>query len=137
MIAGIVLFIVFISTGTFMLSGSFSDIAPAGVPNANQVAQAAKTPVFATSTCGPSDWACGLANFFVGIGNGLVTAGLLFGAIGSFFIGLLTFQIPALQANPFTQLINLMISIPIIIVLGMFLFRNVKSLIPTVGGDVD
>lgn len=137
MVAGIVLFIVFISTATFMLSGSFPDIAPAGVPNASQVAHAAQTPAFAKSTCGPGDWTCGVANFFVGVANTLVQAGAMFTAIGGFFIGLIAFQIPALQANPFTQLINVMISVPIIVVLGLFIFRATKSLVPTVGGDVD
>lgn len=66
-----------------------------------------------------------------------MTGGLLFASIGGLFISLLTFQIPALQANTFTRLVNLMITVPLVVGIGLFLFRGIKGLIPTVGGDVD
>lgn len=135
--AEVLVFVIFIGTGTFLLSEQFPDVAPTGVPNPTQIAQVAQNPLFVKSACGPNDWSCGLVNFFVNIGNGLVVASLMFVSISVLFISLLTFQIPALQANPFTQLVNAVISIPIIVVLGLVIFRGIKSIIPTVGGDMD
>ncbi len=138
LIAGVVIFVIFIGTATFMLSGSFPDIAPSGVPNASNIKQISE-PTFTAPTCvlGSGDWGCQFANLVYNIVNGVITAFKLGGLIIGLFGALLTFQIPAFQANIFTQLINAMISIPLVVVLGLFIFRLLKSIIPFEEGDID
>ena len=136
LIAGILIFVLFISVMLAWVATSFSDLAPGGVSPTQSIPQVTQQ-LPKPSTCGASDWPCGLAAFFVGIGNGLVTAALWGVAIFSMFIALLTFQIPALQANAFTQLLNVMLVVPIVTILVWLGFRTAKSIIPTVGGDAD
>lgn len=141
LVAGIVTFIVFISVGLTMASATFSDLSPAGTtPGIPVIPQ----PVLSTpsGTCDPGFLGtnligCTLANFFTPVINGLIQGVTVGGIIIGYFFGILTFSIPALQGNPLLQLLNFLIVVPILVVLGLFIFRLLKGLIPTVGGDAD
>lgn len=124
-----------------MASATFPNLAPIGTPPGPP---SIPPPAFkvGNTTCDPgflgiNKIGCDLGNFFAPVLNGIVQLGSIGGVIIGYFFGLLTFQIPALQGNPFLQLVNLMIVVPILVVLGLFLFRLVKSIVPTVGGDAD
>ncbi len=135
LIAGILIFVIFISVMLSWVATSFSNLAPGGTSPLTEIPTA--KPAFAVNTTSCTDWTCGLSNFLKTVGNGLVTAVLIGGSIMGMFFALLTFQIPAFQANLFTQLLNVLIVVPIIVVLVYMSFRIIKSVIPTVGGDAD
>ncbi len=134
-----VLFVLFIMSALVMASSMAPDLAPAGsVPTDQGIANAVSKPAFQVSTCGPGDWACGAANFFINIGNGTAAALAIGGQMLLLFVALLTFQLPAFQqAGAFGILLNALIVVPLYAVIGQFAFREIKSVIPTVGGDVD
>ncbi len=136
---GLVLFVIFISSALVMSEQIAPDLAPSGgAPDLQAIQKASSQPVFTIAKCGPNDWSCGLVNFFANIGNGLVTGAVIGSALGAAFVGLLTFQLPAFQQlGAFGFLLNAMIVFPIIIVSGLFLYRLIKGLIPTIGGDLD
>lgn len=137
MIAGIVIFVVFISVTLSMAAATFPNLAPAGTNPVTAVPQNSPPVIAVSGNCTRGDWACAIGNFLGNAVNGAASAGsALLGVLGM-FAALLTFQIPALQASPLLQLLNFLIVIPIVTVLVLFSFRLVKSIIPTVGGDAD
>lgn len=135
LIAGILIFVIFISVMLSWVASSFPDLAPGGTSPLTEIPN--QQPVFTVNSTSCNDWTCGISNFLKTVGNGIVTGAKLAGGLISMFGALLTFQIPALQVNPFTQLINFLIVVPIIVVLVYMSFRIIKSVIPTVGGDAD
>lgn len=141
MVAGILVFILFISIGLTMASSTFSDLAPAGTQPGIPVLP---KPILSnpSGACDPGFLGlnligCTLANFFAPVINTLGQGFAVGGIVIGYFFGILTFSIPALQGNPLLQVLNLLIVIPILVVLGLFIFRLLKGLIPTVGGDAD
>ncbi len=139
LIGGMVLFVLFVVSALAMAASISPDLNPPGSTPVDQgIANAVAKPAFQTSTCGAGDWGCGIVNFFVNIGNGLVAALAIGGQMILLFVALLTFQLPAFQqAGAFGILLNALIVVPLYAVIGQFAFREIKSVIPTVGGDVD
>lgn len=140
MIAGILVFVIFIGTTLSMASASFPTLAPQGSTPVTAVPAVSVYPVYRPNNCTTilgTDWGCTVANFLGNSANTLVTAGNMLLSIGGMFVALLTFQIPALNSSPEGQLLNFLIIVPIFTVLSLAFFRLGKSLIPTVGGDAD
>lgn len=137
MIAGILIFVIFISVTLSMASATFPNLAPGGQSPINAIPSQSRPFIPVTQNCTRGDWGCGITNFFGNVANGLIQGGLMAAGIFGMFAALLTFQIPALQASPLLQLLNFLIVVPIIVVLVLFSFRLIKGIIPTVGGDAD
>lgn len=140
MLSAIVIFVVFLSVTLSMAAQSFPTLAPGGVPPQNSLPTPTKPLLPTASNCTTifgTDWGCALTNFIANVINGAFAAGQMAASIFGMFFALITFQIPALQSDPTLQLLNVIIDIAIFIPLTLLGFRLAKSLIPTVGGDVD
>lgn len=140
MIAGIIVFVVFIGSTLLMAAQSFPELAPPGQNPENAVPTVTQNPVYTPNNCTTivgTDWGCSIANAIGNMGNQLVAIGSTLASVGGMFVALLTFQIPAMQSSPVLQLLNFLIVIPIIVVLVLFFFRLAKSVIPLIGGEPD
>lgn len=137
MLAGIVIFVVFITVTLSMAAQTFPDLAPPGANPINSIPSEQNPPGFTASNCTSGDWGCGITNFLGNLGSSLSVGMKFVGGLFGMLIALFTFQIPALQSSPILQMLNFLIVVPILVVLLLFSFRIVKSIIPTVGGDTD
>lgn len=122
-----------------MASVNFPDLTPPGTtPTSQGLQQSLSKPPFPPAICAPSDWSCGVANFFGTVGNGLAGAVAVGGSMMGLFFALITFQLPAFQVlGSFGILLNALIVFPIIAICGLFGLRILKGLIPTIGGETD
>lgn len=143
MIAGTMIFVLFVASGLIMMAGTFPDLAPAGFDPNNLKKISEPVPPAVVTNCDPGflglgSIQCALASFFGPLINGLTGMWNLGTGLLTLMFGIFTFDVPAFsEMGPIGILFRLLIMIPMVLAIGLMLFFVIKSVIPTVGGNAE
>lgn len=139
MLAGLMIFVTFFVSFTVMASLYFPDLAIRGVdPNAIPRALEPKPPTINVSACNDffSQVACAVGTIVNPIVSFFQMASGLASGFFAMLAGVFTFDIPAFAGNPYLQVLRIALIVAIIVPMSLLLFLIIKSVIPTVGGEV-
>lgn len=135
LVAGTLIFVIFVTFGLLMTSTTFPDLVPTGFnPNNLKKISEPTAPAINVTACNVATLCLNMiigpvVNFFNGAINAMSG---IFAIVGSIF----TFDVPAFQEmGSIGVLFRLLLMIPMVVAIGLLIVMLIKSVVPFVGGS--